>query len=163
MATFLMVEGGRIDHASHANDARRTVTELLEFDEAVKVALDATGEANDTLIVATADHETGGLAINGYAPIAVSGDAMFTEKPLASAVTDVITYSNGPGADRTKFGAMDHLDLSYRQPSIFAGGSATHTGVDVHAWASGPGAEEFRGTIDNTEIAIKIMETLGLK
>jgi alkaline phosphatase len=64
---FLMVEGGRIDHAAHANDLQRTVQEVLEFSRAVQTAMDwiATAAALDTLVLVTADHETGGLLVEG--------------------------------------------------------------------------------------------------
>ncbi len=61
---FLMVEGGRIDHASHANDAPGTIHDTLAFDEAVKEAYDFYLEHPDeTLIVVVGDHETGGLGM----------------------------------------------------------------------------------------------------
>ncbi|MCE9616119.1 MAG: alkaline phosphatase [Lentisphaerae bacterium] len=58
---FLMVEGGRIDHACHINDINRCVPEVLEFSRAVAVATNWAAGRTDTLIVVTADHETGGL------------------------------------------------------------------------------------------------------
>jgi alkaline phosphatase len=60
---FLMVEGGRIDHACHANDIQRAVRETLEFSNAVARALAWSKGRSDTLIVVTADHETGGLRV----------------------------------------------------------------------------------------------------
>ena len=60
---FLMVEGGRIDHAGHSNDIRRNVTETLEFDNSVEVAMNWATGRTDTLILVTADHETGGLTV----------------------------------------------------------------------------------------------------
>ena len=60
---FLMVEGGRIDHAGHANDVARNVTETVEFDEAVREALRWADGRRDTLILVTADHETGGMTV----------------------------------------------------------------------------------------------------
>ncbi|MEJ2718730.1 MAG: alkaline phosphatase, partial [Deltaproteobacteria bacterium] len=63
---FLMVEGGKIDWAAHANDAATTITDTLAFDEAVGVALDfASKHPDETLIVVTADHECGGLSLGG--------------------------------------------------------------------------------------------------
>lgn len=61
---FLMVEGGRIDWACHENDAATTAAEVLDFDRAVAVALDFYHRHPDeTLIIVTADHETGGLGL----------------------------------------------------------------------------------------------------
>lgn len=61
---FLMVEGGKIDWASHSNDAATAVLEVLDFDDAVKVAVDFYEKnPTNTTIVVVADHETGGLAL----------------------------------------------------------------------------------------------------
>ena len=60
---FLMVEGGRIDHAGHANDIARNVFETVEFSNAIEKAIDWAQKRTDTLILVTADHETGGLAV----------------------------------------------------------------------------------------------------
>jgi alkaline phosphatase len=64
---FMMVEGGKVDWACHANDAGATIHDVLALDEAIRVALDfAKKNPNETLIVVTGDHETGGLTI-GFA------------------------------------------------------------------------------------------------
>lgn len=64
---FLMCEGGKIDWACHANDAAATITDTVALDEAVAVAVDFYEKHPDeTLILVTGDHETGGLTI-GYA------------------------------------------------------------------------------------------------
>lgn len=64
---FIMVEGGKIDWMCHANDAATTMMEIIDMDNAVKVALEfAKKHANDTLVVVTGDHETGGLTM-GFA------------------------------------------------------------------------------------------------
>jgi alkaline phosphatase len=64
---FLMVEGGAIDHAGHANDMLGNVAETLAFDEAIAVAKAFAGAHPGTLLVVTADHETGGLTFQeGY-------------------------------------------------------------------------------------------------
>ncbi|ACS80113.1 alkaline phosphatase [Maridesulfovibrio salexigens] len=61
---FLMVEGGRIDHAAHAHDAKSTIMDTIAMDEAVKVAYDFyLKHPEETLIVTAADHETGGVAL----------------------------------------------------------------------------------------------------
>lgn len=60
---FLMAEGGRIDHACHSTNISRCVREVVEFSDTVQVVLDwATGRV-DTLVIVTADHETGGLTV----------------------------------------------------------------------------------------------------
>ena len=64
---FLMCEGGKIDWACHANDAASTIHDVIAFADAVQVAIDfAKDHANETLIIVTGDHETGGLTI-GFA------------------------------------------------------------------------------------------------
>jgi len=63
---FVMIEGGRIDHAAHRNDAAATKNDTLAFDEAVGVALDFQRLNPDTLLIVTADHETGGMALIGH-------------------------------------------------------------------------------------------------
>ncbi|MEW6774820.1 MAG: alkaline phosphatase [Bdellovibrionota bacterium] len=60
---FLMVEGGRIDHAGHDNDEGRLVREVTEFSNAVQVAENWAAGRTDTLLLVTADHETGGLEV----------------------------------------------------------------------------------------------------
>ena len=64
---FMMCEGGKIDWACHANDAGATVNDTLALADAVQVAIDFAKEhADETLILVTGDHETGGLTI-GFA------------------------------------------------------------------------------------------------
>ena len=58
---FAMIEAGQIDWAAHDNDAGRMLHDLLHFDEAVGVALEFVKNRKDTLLVVTADHETGGF------------------------------------------------------------------------------------------------------
>lgn len=61
---FMMAEGGKIDYASHANDGGTVLREVMDFDNAIKVAYDFYMQHPDeTLIVITADHETGGMAL----------------------------------------------------------------------------------------------------
>jgi len=64
---FLMVEGGKIDHCGHANDAASNMEEVMAFDDAVRVAAAfAEKHKDETLIVVTGDHETGGMTM-GFA------------------------------------------------------------------------------------------------
>jgi len=67
---FLMVEGGQIDWAGHANDGANVIGDVIGLDEAVSVGLDYAALHPDTLVIVTADHETGGMA----ASLTSSGD-----------------------------------------------------------------------------------------
>lgn len=68
---FMMVEGGNIDHAAHANDGGAVIKEIINFNEALDVAYQFyLKHPDETLIVVTADHDTGGMALNN----AASGD-----------------------------------------------------------------------------------------
>ncbi|MBN1508169.1 MAG: alkaline phosphatase [Sedimentisphaerales bacterium] len=60
---FLMVEGSQIDWACHANDPKRTIRQTLLFDQAIQVAVDFAMRDRRTLVIVTADHETGGLVL----------------------------------------------------------------------------------------------------
>jgi alkaline phosphatase len=94
---FLMVEGGRIDHASHDNNLNNTLCETYAFDQAVLEALQFASGRNDTLVIVTADHETGGLMIVGGFPS--SGTPQFdwiTDDHTGSLVP---VYAYGPMAD----------------------------------------------------------------
>jgi alkaline phosphatase len=98
----LMVESGRIDMASHGNNAARALEDVMAFDAAVKMARAMT-DPKDTLIIVTADHSHG-LTINGYPKrnnpilgLTVSLDG----KPMKSADGKAYTtllYSTGPGS-----------------------------------------------------------------
>jgi alkaline phosphatase len=62
---YLLAEGASIDKQAHAMDTERTVFEVIEFDRAVRVARDFVARHPDTLLIVSADHETGGMAIIG--------------------------------------------------------------------------------------------------
>jgi alkaline phosphatase len=60
---FLMVEGGQVDWVEHGNDVASVLHEMLEFDQAIGLAMAFAEQNPDTLIIVTADHDTGGLGI----------------------------------------------------------------------------------------------------
>lgn len=62
---FMMIEAGRIDHAGHGNDAAAHLHDMLAYDEAFATALAWAQKDGNTLLVATSDHETGGLSLGG--------------------------------------------------------------------------------------------------
>lgn len=87
---FLMVEGGKIDWACHANDAATTFHEVQDFDEAIKVAYEFYEQHPDeTLIVVTADHETGGMVL-GNGSYALNLQALKAQKLSEGAYTSVL-------------------------------------------------------------------------
>lgn len=82
---FMMVEGGRIDWACHANDAAAAAREVLDFDRAVGVALDFLARhPEETLVVVTADHECGGLALGSREEGYGSDFAMLAQRSMSS-------------------------------------------------------------------------------
>ncbi|MFZ9939120.1 MAG: alkaline phosphatase [Bacteroidia bacterium] len=93
---FLMVEGSQIDWGGHANDADYIVQEMLDFDRAIGAALDFAQRDGQTLVVVTADHETGGFAINGGDMASGRIEGAFTTKKHTGVMVPVFAY--GPGA-----------------------------------------------------------------
>ncbi len=107
---FLMVEGGRIDHAAHAHDLARTVQETLEFSRAVQTAVDWSAGSTrlDTLVLVTADHETGGLDI-----LAGMGAGHYPSVAWTAAGhtgADVPLYAWGLHSEQIT-GVMDHVGI----------------------------------------------------
>lgn len=87
---FLMVEGGKIDWACHANDAATTFQEVIDFDNAIKIAYEFYKQhPEETLILVTADHETGGLAL-GNGPYQLNLKALENQKVSLSGFTAVM-------------------------------------------------------------------------
>ena len=79
-----MVEGGKIDWACHANDAMATIGDMLDFDDAVGVALEFLQKHPRNLVIVTGDHETGGMTV-GHATTAYTAyyDRLIPEKQLS--------------------------------------------------------------------------------
>jgi alkaline phosphatase len=95
---FLMIEGSQIDWAAHANVADTVVDETLDFDKAVGVALDFAINDGHTLVIITADHETGGVTITGGDRKKHTVKLNFSTKDHTAVMVPV--YAFGPGADR---------------------------------------------------------------
>jgi alkaline phosphatase len=89
---FLIVEGGKIDWACHANDAKAVIGDVLDFDNAVGEALEFYAQhPNETLIIVTGDHETGGMTI-GHATTGYKSyyEALLTQKNSFQYINDVL-------------------------------------------------------------------------
>ena len=116
---FMMIEGSQIDWGGHSNDTQYIVDEMIDFDNAIGKVLDFAATDGNTLVVITADHETGGFSI-------VGGDMQ------TGSVEGKFTTGN-------------------------------HTGVMIPVFAYGPGAEQFSGIYQNTEIYNKMIKAFGFK
>lgn len=101
---FLMVEGGRIDHACHAMDAARLALEVTAFDYTVSAALEFARDRGDTLVVVTADHETGQLQVTGDGELVFGSDG-HTDTPVP-------LFAEGPGQEWFDVGGLDNTDIA---------------------------------------------------
>ncbi|MFM4849492.1 alkaline phosphatase [Aeromonas rivipollensis] len=165
---FLMVEGGRIDHALHATNAKRSLTDAVALDEAVKTALGKV-DLSDTLIVVTADHDHT-MTINGYSAkgnpvldLVKNGDGS-TQNDVDGKPFTTLVFGNGPNrADlRPTLTSNQVMGDDYLQETGVKLGSETHGGGDVMLFAGGAGSSSFKGTLDNTLVFGKLREALGL-
>lgn len=94
---FLMVEGSQVDFGGHDHDAPRAAAEVLDLDQAVARALDFARRDRGTLVVVTADHETGGLCLTGGSIEANRLEASFGTKGHTATMVPVFAF--GPGAE----------------------------------------------------------------
>ena len=107
---FLMVEGSQIDWAGHDNNQDDVITEMIDFDDTIGIALDFAKKNPQTLVLVTSDHETGGFAIHdGSIKDKVVTESAFTRTHHTAEMVPVFAY--GPGAsdftgigDNTKIG-----------------------------------------------------------
>lgn len=105
---FLMVEGSQIDWGGHANDIDYVVSEMIDFDQAIGVALDFAAKDGNTLVIVTADHETGGLSITGGHLDSLSVSSSFAWDNHTATMVPIFAY--GPGAEA--FGGIhENIDI----------------------------------------------------
>ena len=163
---YLLVESGRVDHANHANNAYRTLTDGVAFAKAVQVALDKT-DPEETLIIVTADHSHV-LTIAGYPArgnpilglvygVTKDGTARAAEPSLGldGKPYTTLSYANGPGGyngERPDLTGVDTTDIDYLQQAMVPMKSETHSGEDVAVYAMGPWAHLFQGTYEQSFI-----------
>ena len=123
---FMMMEGGRIDNACHANDPGAYIQEMLDFDEAIKVAYDFyLKHKKETLIVITADHETGALGLsNGayhlnskvlqYQDMSEGEFSAYLEKK-GREIGDILTWDEVQDELKLHYGFWDKVELTSKQ------------------------------------------------
>jgi alkaline phosphatase len=111
---FAMIEGGRIDHAAHRNDAPATIREVLSFDEAVGAAMDFVKKNPATLLIVTADHETGGMGLIGHSKESkeyIGIDLKAIEKATASFEVMVGKWGKKPTPEKIKEDVKQSLGI----------------------------------------------------
>lgn len=180
---FLMVEGSQIDWAGHDNDIVGSMSEMEDFAGAFQAAIDFAKEDGETLVVATADHSTGGLTLGK------DGEYNFFVDPIKAAVRtpDFMAAQIAEGAsveetlknylqleltaeeiqsvkDAAKDADVTAIDNAIEaiinNRSFTGWTTGGHTGEDVPVYAYGPGSHRFSGLIDNTNNAEIIFDIL---
>lgn len=184
---FLMIEGGRIDHALHETNAKRALVDAVAFDDALAATI-ARLRVDDpdlsrTLIVVTADHDHT-MVLNGYSKRTGATTAsnagvlgVLRDYTTGNVAKDadgmpftVLTFGNGenrPAGKRSAFAPLDDSMTSangYRQEAAIrtTPGNETHGGTDVSLHAIGRGAESFHGFMNNTEVFPVLRAAAGL-
>jgi len=146
---ILMVEGASIDKVAHKGDAHRAIWETIEFDRAVGVAKRFAKSRGDTLVIVTADHETGGMALR-----ALGGNPRALEIGWGSARSTGPFVAKAPAPDGG--GMAEPPENPFELPQI----STNHTASDVVLSAYGAGAQEFVGAMDATEVFLRILRVI---
>ncbi|MEL6616395.1 MAG: alkaline phosphatase [Bacteroidota bacterium] len=184
---FLMVEASRIDHAAHGNDVVGHLHDILAYNRAVRAAKAWAERDGSTLIVATSDHETGGMTL-------ARDDVYFWDPtPILQATSSMEALGNrvmagaDPIAAITEAVGRDSLDTEAEAAlrELFASGDRAaagafvtnlvsepagigwttggHTAIDVGLYAWGPGADAFLGRHTNDAVGRALFAALGLE
>jgi alkaline phosphatase len=187
----LLVEAGRIDHAHHANNAYRALGETIELARAVETALAITSRSDTLIVVTAdhghsftlSGYPKRGNPILGVvvppgreAPLRDGTDLPYTSLSYATGPGNTGRSNvQGPGPKRFPHepagfsGVRGRPDLTpvdttapeYLQESLVPLSSGAHSGEDVPIYAGGPGAELFRGVVEQHYVYHAIVEALG--
>ena len=180
---FLMVEGSQIDWAAHDNDIVGVMSEMEDFEKAFKVAVDFAKKDGHTLVIATADHSTGGFTIGAQGQYNWFSSVIKAVKRTPNYMAAKIVNGAGVKETLTKYIDLpltkDEINLVERaartqnvknidntieevinQRTLTGWTTRGHTGEDVNVYAFGPGSERFKGQIDNTDHAKIIFDIL---
>jgi alkaline phosphatase len=174
---FLMVEGGRIDHAHHSGNAFRAMSDTVELSNAVRAAVKRVN-LDDTLIIVTADHShtfvIQGYPMRGNNILGLVREVGPDGRPEADVTRDkqgkpftTLSYANGPGykataAGRPDLSKVDTTDPNYLQEAEIPLGAETHGGEDVPIFAVGPGAYLVHGSMEENWIFYVMAEAMRL-
>ena len=139
---FFMCEGGTIDWAGHDNRTMSMVEKVLDFDAAVKVAYDFyLQHPDETLVIVTADHETGGITIGCDGSKSLDWGTL-EKQWIESGRKNVLNKEDNAALNR-------ECGIGWT--------TSSHTGGHVPVYAIGKGAERFMGRMNNTDIKGKIL------
>lgn len=158
---FLMVESGQIDWAGHANDAGWLLHEMVRMDGVIEAVTKWQAANPATLLVVTADHETGGFSFS-YAPVDVPPSYSLPEQPVDApkyaakynfvprgALRDLWLQSkpNGTGPEK-----CDSPIKTGKKWNGIVWSTATHTSTPVPLFAIGPAKDRFGGLVTQIEV-----------
>jgi alkaline phosphatase len=117
---FLMIEGSQIDWGGHDNDARYIIEEMLDFDKAIGLALDFAKKDGNTLVIVTADHETGGFALSGAKMFGKTeyGEIEGTFSTGGHTASLIPVFAFGPGAEQF-IGIYNNNDIYTKMKKCF--------------------------------------------
>ncbi len=173
---YLMIEGGRIDHAHHASNPYRALKEAQIFSATVAEVL-KTVNLDETLVLVTADHShvftmagypARGNDILGFIkPPAGGGEGDGGLSPEGFALDDrgqpmtTLTYANGPFVSRGLSRTLPPNDPNYLANKTYGTSGESHGGEDVALFAEGPRADLVRGVMEQNVIFHIMAEALG--
>jgi alkaline phosphatase len=113
---FLMIEGSQIDWGGHGNDTQYIIDEMIDFDQAIGKVLDFARKDKKTLVIITADHETGGFTINGGDLKTGKVDGKFTTGSHTGVMIPVFAY--GPGSELFS-GIYENSEIFHKMMSAY--------------------------------------------
>jgi alkaline phosphatase len=172
---YLMIEGGRIDHAHHASNPYRALKETQMFSAAVAEVLKSVN-LDETLVLVTADHShvltiagypERGNDILGYIKPVRDGEGGGPLSPEGWALDDrgqpmtTLSYANGPFVTRGLSRLLPPTDPNYLANKLHGTASESHGGEDVALFAEGPRADLVRGVMEQNLIFHIMAEALG--
>lgn len=183
---FLMVEGSQVDWAGHDNDIVGAMSEMEDFEKAFQIAIEFAKKDKQTLVVATADHSTGGFTIGADGEYNWFGEPLKAAKRTPDFIAQEIVSGKDVEETLKQYIELDLTPdevLSVKQAAttnkvtqidqaietIFNNRSNTgwttggHTGEDVPVYAFGPSSSQFAGNLDNTDHAKIIFDLLKAK
>jgi alkaline phosphatase len=180
---FLLLEASQVDWAGHGNDIPSAMAEMHDLAKTMEYLRDYVAENPDTLVILTADHSTGGLTIGANGEYRWDPSFLKAFKKSISTMASEINEQSDKGAyvsdmfgfvlTQEEIESLDVINTKMKPRAIAkvlkaivnkrtnTGWTTTgHTAVDVDVFAFGPGAQNFAGHLNNTDIADKIFMLL---